>query len=387
MFDGISHARSLELNAWYRSLHAASRYNRRMPAGTRNAANRNDGQGFAEALIAWQRRHGRHDLPWQATRDPYRIWVSEIMLQQTQVASVIPYYARFLERFPDVRRLAAAREDSVLRLWAGLGYYARARNLHAAARAVAARPGARFPRTARGLSELPGIGRSTAAAIAVFAHGERAAILDGNVKRVFARRFGIDGFPGEHAVEARLWSLAEELLPRRGVRTYTQALMDLGATVCARAKPRCDSCPVARQCVALRMARIDELPAPRPRKAQPLRHATWLVLREDERVLLEQRPSQGLWGGLWTFPEIDARELRAHCRADFGCELASARRLAPIEHGFTHFRLRATPLVCTVRSSEPRVQSPGRRWVALGRAAGLATPTPVRRLLIELAKS
>jgi A/G-specific adenine glycosylase len=378
---------SLELNAWYRSPHAASRYNRRMPAGTRNAANRNDGRGFAEALIAWQRRHGRHDLPWQATRDPYRIWVSEIMLQQTQVASVIPYYARFLERFPDVRRLAAAREDSVLRLWAGLGYYARARNLHAAARAVAARPAARFPRTAQGLGELPGIGRSTAAAIAVFAHGERAAILDGNVKRVFARSFGIDGFPGERAVEARLWSLAEQLLPRRGVRTYTQALMDLGATVCTRARPRCESCPVARQCVALRTARIDELPAPRPRKAQPLRRATWLVLREDGRVLLEQRPPQGLWGGLWTFPELDGRGLHEHCRTRLGCDLASARRLAPIEHGFTHFRLRATPLVCTVRSSEPRAQSPGRRWVTLGRAAGLATPTPVRRLLSELAKS
>jgi A/G-specific adenine glycosylase len=363
-------------------LQSTSRYNRRMPAGKRN-----DRQHFAEALIAWQPRHGRHDLPWQATRDPYRIWVSEIMLQQTQVASVIPYYARFLQRFPDVRRLAAAREQSVLALWAGLGYYARARNLHAAARALAACPGARFPRNARELSELPGIGRSTAAAIAAFAYGERAAILDGNVKRVFARRFGIEGFPGERAVEARLWSLAEELLPRRGVRTYTQALMDLGATVCTRAKPRCESCPVARQCVALRTARIDQLPTPRPRKTQPLRRATWLVLREDERVLLERRPPQGLWGGLWAFPELDVRALREHCRADFGCELASTRRLAPIEHGFTHFRLRATPLVCSVRAGEPRAQSPGRRWVELGRAAALATPTPVRRLLIELAKS
>ncbi len=351
------------------------------------AATHRDKPGFAEALIAWQRRHGRHDLPWQATRDPYRIWVSEIMLQQTQVATVIPYYERFLRRFPDVRRLAAARAETVLGLWAGLGYYARARNLHAAARAIAASPGARFPRSASGLAELPGIGRSTGAAIAVFAYGERAAILDGNVKRVFARCFGIDGFPGERSVEARLWSLAEELLPRRGVRTYTQALMDLGATVCTRANPRCESCPLAARCVALRAARVDELPTPRPRKTQPLRRATWLVLREDGRVLLEQRPPQGLWGGLWAFPELDGRGLREHCRSQYGCELAAARRLAPIEHAFTHFRLRATPLVCTVRSSEPRAQSPARRWVTLGRAAALAAPTPVRGLLDRLARS
>ncbi|MDH4191170.1 MAG: A/G-specific adenine glycosylase [Betaproteobacteria bacterium] len=341
-------------------------------------------EDFAKTLVAWQRHHGRHDLPWQATRDPYRIWVSEIMLQQTQVATVIPYYARFMARFPDVRSLAAAREEEVLELWAGLGYYARGRNLHAAARAIAARPDAGFPRRANALSELPGIGRSTAAAIAVFAWNERAAILDGNVKRVLARCFGIEGFPGERAVETRLWALAQELLPRRAVRGYTQGLMDLGATLCTRTRPHCERCPYAGRCEAKRTKRVDELPTRRPRKIHPLREATWLVLRDAGRVLLQRRPPQGLWGGLWTFPEIERDVLRARCRNDFGCELRSTRPLAPIEHSFTHFRLRAVPLLCIVSSIEPRARSSGLRWVELGRATAVAAPAPVHRLLAEL---
>ena len=218
---------------------------------------------FAGKLIRWQRRHGRTDLPWQGTRDPYRIWLSEVMLQQTQVKTVIPYYERFLRRFPTVRDLAGAAEDEVLRLWSGLGYYARGRNLHAAAKLVAEHG---FPCSSLELVELPGIGRSTAAAIAAFAFGERAAILDGNVKRVLARCFGIEGWPGEAAVEGALWARARRLLPDRDVEIYTQALMDLGAGVCTPNAPRCDACPVRAKCEARRAGRTAEIPAPRPRR-------------------------------------------------------------------------------------------------------------------------
>ena len=244
-------------------------------------------QDFASRLTAWQRRHGRRGLPWQGTRDPYRVWLAEVMLQQTQVAAVIPYYERFLARFPDVAALAAASQDEVLRLWSGLGYYARGRNLHAAAQAIAAR-GA-FPRTPEDIGALPGVGRSTAAAIAVFAFGRRAAILDGNAKRVFARCFGVEG-------DKRQWDLAERLLPARGIRTYTQALMDLGATLCTRSRPACDRCPVAARCVARIEDRVDELPARRKRAPLPLRRATWYVVLHQGQVLLERRPGRRALG-------------------------------------------------------------------------------------------
>jgi A/G-specific adenine glycosylase len=315
---------------------------------------------FADALIAWQRRHGRHGLPWQGTRDPYRIWLAEVMLQQTQVETVIPYYERFLARFPEVRVLAEASLDDVLRLWSGLGYYARGRNLHAAARMVTARGG--FPHAAAGLETLPGVGRSTAAAIAVFAFGRRAAILDGNVKRVLARRFGATGLDEQ-------WRLAERLLPRRNLRNYTQGLMDLGATVCTRTKPACDRCPMAQRCVARREGRVAELPASRVRKPLPLKRADWFIYVHQGEVLLERRPGAGLWGGLWTFPE--ARLLAG----------ARGRKLPPLEHGFTHFRLRVQPWLCAVRSAPP---SAGRVWLEVSDAAGAAVPAPVRKLLRAL---
>ena len=320
-------------------------------------------RNFASRLAAWQRRHGRHDLPWQGTRDPYRIWLAEVMLQQTQVETVIPYYQRFLARFPDVSSLAAATGDEVLRLWSGLGYYARGRNLLAAARAIAAC--GKFPDTVEGISELPGVGCSTAAAIAVFAFGRRAAILDGNVRRVLARRFGVQG-------EAAQWALAERLLPRRGVRAYTQALMDLGATVCTRSNPACGRCPVARACIARREGRIAELPAPRPRKPLPLRRATWFVYVRAGEVLLERRPGAGLWGGLWTFPETRLYDV------------PKPRKLAPLEHGFSHFRLRAQPLLCAVRDAGPRAEAPGRMWLDVADAAAAAVPAPVRTVLRSL---
>ena len=315
---------------------------------------------FASTLAAWQRRHGRRDLPWQGTRDPYRVWLSEVMLQQTQVAAVIPYYGRFLQQYPTVEALAAAQEDDVLRLWSGLGYYARGRNLLLAAREVV-RLGA-FPNTLESIGELAGIGRSTAAAIAVFAFGRRAAILDGNVKRVLSRVYSIEK-------EADLWPLAERLLPEKDLETYTQALMDLGSLVCTRGAPKCGACPVAAQCIARREGRIHELPPPRARKALPTRRATWFVFMHEGAVLLERRPSRGLWGGLWTFPE--SKVLKG----------ASAAKLARIEHGFTHFRLLAQPLLHRLRK---RVESPGRLWLELADAVHAAVPAPVRTLLLKL---
>lgn len=320
-------------------------------------------RNFASRLAAWQRRHGRRGLPWQGTRDPYRIWLAEVMLQQTQVETVIPFYERFLARFPDVSALAAATQDEVLQLWSGLGYYARGRNLHAAAEAVVAR-GA-FPTSQEGLAALPGVGRSTAAAIAVFAFGRRAAILDGNARRVLARCFGVEG-------EKPQWQLAEALLPARAVRTYTQALMDLGATVCRRANPLCERCPVATLCVARREGRVAQLPAPRPRKPLPLKRATWFVYVRAGEVLLERRPGAGLWGGLWAFPESRLYDA------------PPPRKLAALEHGFTHFRLRAQPLLCVLRDAAPRAEAPGRRWLALAEAAAAAVPAPVRRVLRSL---
>jgi A/G-specific adenine glycosylase len=332
---------------------------------------------FASTLIAWQRHHGRRDLPWQGTKDPYRIWLSEVMLQQTQVSAVIPYYERFLRRFPSVEALAAASEDEVLQLWSGLGYYARGRNLHAAAKNIAA---GGFPNTAQAIERLPGVGRSTAAAIAAFAFGERAAILDGNVKRVLARYYGIEGWP----VEERLWPHAERLLPKKGIETYTQALMDLGATLCTRNLPRCDSCPVRNDCVAKKLGRTGEIPAPRPRKPLPQKSVTWLVLRHGARILLEKRPAPGIWGGLWSFPESPVKDVDGFCSRTFGCEVQAKRALETIEHGFTHFRLSIRPLLCKVVRT-PGLETPGRLWIGLADAAQAAVPTPVRTLVARLA--
>src|ERR1700754_1419005 len=301
---------------------------------------------FSSRLIAWQRIHGRHELPWQNTRDAYRIWLSEIMLQQTQVSTVIPYYARFLERFPTVTALADAPIDDVMALWAGLGYYTRARNLHRCAQVVAHEHGGAFPQTVDELAELPGIGRSTAAAIPSFAFAARATILDGNVKRVLARVFGVEGFPGEKRVENAMWTLAESLLPdaanKDEVTAYTQGLMDLGATLCVRGKPDCTRCPFAADCMAHVTGRQRELPAARPKKAVPTRRTWMLVLRDGDAVMLEKRPPSGIWGGLWSLPEAaDEATLAARARSFGASETVSP--LASLTHTFTHFRLDTEP--------------------------------------------
>jgi len=337
---------------------------------------------FAERLVAWQKSAGRHDLPWQASRDPYRIWLSEIMLQQTQVATVIPYYRRFIARFPDIRALAAAPVETVMEHWAGLGYYARARNLHRCAQEIVARHHGRFPASAALLAELPGIGRSTAAAVAAFAFGERAAILDGNVKRVLCRHFAIDGFPGAAATQRQLWELAESLLPRQDIETYTQGLMDLGAGICTRSRPACPHCPLTADCQARHQGQQAQLPTARPRARLPERAATFVLLRDGERLLLERRPPSGLWGGLLAPPEGDVDAVLAR----LGLHARQRQPLPPLRHGFTHFRLILEPVLCDV-APPPHLAEPGCEWVGLAQAASAGVPAPIGKLLRQLAAS
>ena len=339
---------------------------------------------FAQRLINWHRRHGRHDLPWQADPDPYRVWVSEIMLQQTQVATVIPYYQRFMARFPTVTALADAHEDEVLAHWAGLGYYARARNLHRAARLVRDIHGGRFPTTLEAVMDLPGIGRSTAGAILSLACGQRHPILDGNVKRVLARYHAVEGWPGQRQVLDRLWRLAEQHTPRKRVAVYTQAIMDLGATVCTRGSPACGACPVAPGCQAHAQGRTGELPAPRPRRALPERETCLLVLeRANGDVLLEKRPPAGIWGGLWSLPECDHPDQAGRlARERYGLRATAAEPLPELRHSFTHFHLRIRPL--RLRVEEPHdlcLDSPACLWYNCASPSRHGLAAPVRRLL------
>jgi A/G-specific adenine glycosylase len=306
---------------------------------------------FAPALLAWFDHSGRKDLPWQRDITPYRVWVSEIMLQQTQVTTVIPYYERFLARFPDVATLAAAPVDEVLHLWTGLGYYARARNLHQAAQIILSEHEGQLPATLEAMQALPGIGRSTAGAVLALSRAQRHPILDGNVKRVLARYFGIDGFPGDPKIERELWRLADACTPTQRVANYTQAIMDLGATVCVRSRPRCDICPMAEHCVARIEGRQTMLPTPRPRKVRPQRSAFVVIARNATgAVLLERRPAAGLWGGLWTLPQFETRDaasqwIGARWPADDSERGASIdETLAIYHHAFTHFDLALHPL-------------------------------------------
>jgi A/G-specific adenine glycosylase len=339
---------------------------------------------FSSRLLDWFDQHGRRGLPWQSPRTPYRVWLSEIMLQQTQVTAVIPYFERFVERFPDVQTLAAAEPDEVMRFWAGLGYYARARNLQAAARQVMVEHGGQFPSTLEALESLKGVGRSTAGAILAQAHGKPAAILDGNVRRVLCRWAGIEGHHAEAAVNARLWALAESLLPSTRAADYVQAQMDLGATCCTARRPRCEHCPLVADCVAFASDRTAVLPTRKARAERPHREA-WLILAEDAqgRVLLEQRPDAGIWGGLWCPPVIPLGEDRtAWLRSRHALALADEESGESIEHAFTHYDLtlhplkgRALPVQAGLAEAAPA------RWhfAAALRAGELALPTPVAR--------
>jgi A/G-specific adenine glycosylase len=346
--------------------------------------------GFAAAVIDWQRAHGRHDLPWQHSRDPYRVWIAEIMLQQTQVATVIGYYTRFVERLPDLPALAAAPLDEVLALWSGLGYYGRARHLHRCAQRVMAEHGGRLPRDSATLATLPGIGRSTAAAIAAFCHGERAAILDGNVRRVLTRALGYRADLAAASAERALWQHAQALLPARDVEVYTQGLMDLGATVCTRRAPRCAACPLAAACVARAEGRPGHYPVRSRRSRRGRRSHALLWLRRGSRVWLVQRPARGVWAGLWSLPEFDGADALAALAADWP---GRGEWLAPVAHALTHFDWQLQPLRHTLpaRLSAARLAQVEQalqaaagagRWVDQAEALALGLPAPVRRLLV-----
>ncbi len=338
---------------------------------------------LARRIIAWQAQHGRHDLPWQKPRDPYRVWLSEIMLQQTRVETVIPYFQRFVSRFPDLDHLAEASLDEVLALWSGLGYYSRARNLHRAAQQALARWG-RLPDDLDRLMTLPGIGRSTAGAILSLGWEKPAPILDGNVKRLFCRHFAVEGWPGQTAVQKRLWQLAEQELPRKEVARYNQGLMDLGASLCSRSRPQCDPCPLRSSCRAYHLQRVDELPTPRPRRQLPERHCTLWWLQTKGQVLLWRRPEQGLWGGLWSLPQegADARLpdwLRTFLPADAPVRLR-------MKHGFTHFHLHIRVRESTL-SHLPRSLEAGWRWQPLEKLDQLGLPAPMRRIAQAMRKA
>ena len=342
---------------------------------------------LAPALIAWQRQHGRHHLPWAASRDPYRVGLSEIMLQQTQVSTVLDYYARFLLRFPDVASLAAAHQDDVLALWSGLGYYSRARNLHRCAQLVVARLGGRFPLTSAALAELPGIGRSTAAAIAAFCYGERCAILDGNVKRVLTRALGFDGDLAESRHEKTLWAMAEALLPETDIAAYTQGLMDLGATLCSTRQPDCAACPLARLCVANAQGRPLTYPVKTRKLKRGRRTNALLWLDDGDSVWLVQRPQTGVWAGLWSLPEFGSdRELwRLAETAEWP---GTGRPLPTVEHTLTHFDWTLTPChwplpegIVAAQRRALEAGLPAGKWVPRLEALALGLPAPIRRLL------
>ncbi|MGB7651006.1 MAG: A/G-specific adenine glycosylase [Gallionella sp.] len=339
---------------------------------------------FAVRLIVWQREFGRHDLPWQGG-DAYCVWLSEIMLQQTQVITVIPYFLRFVASFPNIAALAAATEEQVLEHWSGLGYYARGRNLHKAARLIVEKYHSEFPNDFAKIIELPGIGRSTAAAICALAFHQRCAILDGNVKRVLARYCGIAGWTGDKKIEAMLWQHAEDLLPKQEVAIYIQAQMDMGATLCTRSKPKCAQCPVQKDCVAYQSKRVAELPTPRPRKTVPERHATFLLLRHGNEIYLEKRAATGIWGGLWSLPQLDdGGELPEEYVLRNGYDLGERTELAAFTHIFTHFKLHITPVVFNVAHRSLRVQQTDSVWLNVEGAVQAAIPTPVRMMLAQL---
>ena len=345
---------------------------------------------IAERLLGWHARHGRKHLPWQRCPTPYRVWVSEIMLQQTRVSVVIGYYERFMARFPSLAALADALLDDVLGVWTGLGYYSRARNLHRAAVLVRDRHRGVMPRGLDALVALPGIGRSTAGAILALAHGDRHPILDGNVKRVLCRYHGIDGWAGQGRIERILWTLAERHTPHEHVAAYTQAIMDLGATLCVRTRPPCALCPIATDCTARREGTQARLPAPRPRRVTPRRKTAFLVLRDASgALLLERRPPIGIWGGLWCFPECEpAADVAATCRSRYGVRPVAVTELAPIAHGFTHFKLDVHPILVEIGGDRGgAVADPGAmRWYPPGAFADIGLAAPVKRLIEELAQ-
>jgi A/G-specific adenine glycosylase len=340
---------------------------------------------FPDRLLAWFDDHGRKDLPWQRLKDPYRIWVSEIMLQQTQVQTVIPYFERFVQSFPDVVTLANAPQDRVLQHWSGLGYYARARNLHRAAQLIRDEHGGAFPDTLDAVTDLPGIGRSTAGAILSLAFDQRHAILDGNVKRVLARHRAVDGWPGTTAVAQRLWDIAESNTPTERTAAYTQAIMDLGATLCTRSKPACERCPVAADCLARSTMSVTEYPGRKPKKDKPLRATTMVMAKHDGHVYMERRPEAGIWGGLWSLPEVTSGSVEDWCSERLGTEVAESHAWELLRHSFSHYDLDIQPIVVRVAAPLSKVaDSCDATWHRLGDELPGGVAAPVNKLLEKL---
>lgn len=339
---------------------------------------------FSNAILHWFEHHGRKDLPWQRGITPYRVWLSEIMLQQTQVATVISYFERFVQTFPDVGALARAPLDEVLHLWTGLGYYARARNLHKAAVLIVDTHGGELPDSVQQLCELPGIGRSTAGAICAIALRKHAVIMDGNVKRVLSRVHRVAGWAGRASVNKELWQLAERYTPKRRVERYTQAIMDLGATVCVRGQPRCHECPVAKHCEALRHDCVQSFPQPKARKKIPIRHTQMLLIENTAgEVWLEKRPAQGIWGGLWSLPELaTGKNAVTYCEQELQIAVDSYTELAPRRHTFSHFHLLITPL--HIKSSQQTthvMEDQQQLWYNMRKPVSVGLAAPVKRLL------
>ncbi|MYH34629.1 MAG: A/G-specific adenine glycosylase [Gammaproteobacteria bacterium] len=340
---------------------------------------------IAPQLLAWWDKHGRKHLPWQKDRTPYRIWVSEIMLQQTRVETVMPYFERFMASFPDVQALAAAHDDDVLAIWAGLGYYTRVHNLLKAARIVIAQHGGELPSEFDSLVALPGIGRSTAGAIVALAHDQRSAILDGNARRVLARVHAVEGWPGKASIGRKLWDLAEANTPSERVRDYTQAIMDLGATVCLRRNPRCDACPLAGSCRARTHGLTAQIPASKPKANRPLKRRSMLMVqRPDGAVLLCRRPAAGIWAGLWCLPTLgDVESIADWCGRVLGCSPRGHAELAPVRHGFSHFELEIRPIHLPVSIPSGEIQE-GDQWRWHDGTQDLGMPAPIRRLVESL---
>lgn len=343
---------------------------------------------FAPRLLRWFDDNGRKDLPWQKDTTPYRVWVSEIMLQQTQVTTVIPYYERFMSSFSSVVALADAEQDEVLSHWSGLGYYARARNLHRTAQIVRDEFGGEFPESFDDIVALPGIGRSTAGAILSISCGQRHAILDGNVKRVLARHEAIEGWPGTTSVANQLWEVAERHTPHERVADYTQAIMDLGATLCTRTRPACDSCPVATDCAALQTESVALFPGKKPKKAKPLKTTTMVLAEADDHVLLERRPEAGIWGGLWSLPEVNDSSIEDWCDDALAAEAVSTESWDIVRHSFSHYDLDIQPVVVRIESQASKVaDSDTETWHALGTELPGGIAAPVKKLIEELRKN
>lgn len=336
-------------------------------------------QLITDTLLMWHQTNGRHNLPWQNTRDAYQIWVSEIMLQQTQVSTVIPYFNRFMERFPTVIDLAKAQTDTVLHLWTGLGYYARARNLHKTAQIISQQYKGKFPTEFDQVLALPGIGRSTAGAILAFSEKQHHAILDGNVKRVLARFYEIEGWYGQKAVETKMWELAQANTPATDVNIYTQAIMDFGATLCTRSKPNCQRCPLSPHCLAFKHQRVGELPHGKPKKTIPTKQTFMLLVKnQNDEFLLQQNPPSGIWGGLWCPPQAQKLE-GTHQISEL--TLKPTENLPMLKHTFSHFHLEITPVRCKVIDSSLRIAEDGYIWYKPNSTRQLGLAAPVKKLL------